>query len=55
MKIEVKKYGGQWIACKNERVIDSNKGLKKLMNKMESRKDKNQISYMLVPRGLIAG
>lgn len=55
MVIEVKKYGGKWIACKNEKVIDANKALKKLMNKMELRKDKKSISYMLVPNGLLAG
>lgn len=54
MKIE-KKFQGQWVAIKNEKVVESDKTLKKLNKKTEGRKDKNSLYFTLIPNGLIAG
>lgn len=54
MKIE-KKYAGKWVAIKNNRVIESEKTLTKLSEKVEHRIDKNSLRFTLVPKGLIAG
>ncbi len=54
LKIE-KKYLGRWIAVKNSKVIDSDKKLIKLTNKVATRKDHNTIRYALIPNGLMAG
>lgn len=54
MKIEAK-YGGKWIAIKNEKVIESDKSLKKLNQKIQQKKDSKNIAFALIPKGLMAG
>lgn len=51
MKID-NKYGGKWVALKNDKVVASDKSLSKLTKKVEKQKD---AFFMLVPNGLIAG
>ena len=54
MKVEAK-YGGKWIAIKNEKIISSESTLNKLMNAVKNRKDAKDLAYTLIPKGLIAG
>ncbi|MFA5854742.1 MAG: DUF5678 domain-containing protein [Candidatus Gracilibacteria bacterium] len=50
MKID-KKYLGKWIAVKNDKVIASDKSLRKLTKSTAD----NAVRFTLIPKGLIAG
>jgi hypoxanthine-guanine phosphoribosyltransferase len=54
MKVD-KKYSGQWVAIKNDKIVDSGKTLGVLTKKTDSRKDKQNLYFTLIPKGLIAG
>lgn len=54
MQIE-KKYTGKWVAIKNSQIIESDKTLNKLTKKVETRKDKKDLRFTLIPNGFIAG
>ncbi len=44
-----KKNAGKWVASKGDKVIATGKKLPALMKKIESRTDKNEIGFDLVP------
>ena len=50
-----KQYLGKWVAAKNEKVVDFDKTLVKLRKKVDSRKDKDELRFVLIPQGHIAG
>lgn len=50
-----KAHAGKWVATKNEKVVATDKGFLSLFKKMKARKDSDQISFDLVPKGKITG
>lgn len=50
-----KKYTGKWVAIKNDKVVADDASLKKLTKKIDSRSDKNNLRFTLIPDGFIAG
>lgn len=50
-----KQYLGKWIAAKDNKVIETDKTLAALMRKVSDRKDSNQLKFVLIPKGHIAG
>ena len=44
-----KKYAGKWVASKEGEVIASGKKLQDVMKRVEKRKDKESISFDVVP------
>ena len=54
MKFE-KKHLGKWVATKGQKVIASEKSLKKVMSEVKKKDKSENIRYTLVPKGLLAG
>ncbi len=50
-----KEHAGKWVATKGENVIATDSGFQNLFKKMRTRKDRDQIAYDLVPKGIITG
>ena len=54
MKFE-KEHLGKWVATKGQTIIASGKNLKKLISEVSKKDESENISYTLVPKGLLAG
>ena len=50
-----KKHLGKWVAAKDETIIADAKSLNLLMRKVQKRKDPQNLKFILVPKGYIAG
>jgi hypothetical protein len=47
-----KKNAGKWVASKDDKVIETDKSLENLVNKISDRKDKDRIVFARVPTNL---
>lgn len=54
MRFELK-HAGKWVATKGEKVVDSGRSLKALMQRTSKRNDQSGVRYSLVPKGCLAG
>ncbi len=51
----LKTHAGKWVATKGEKVVAASTDFAKLRTKMNTRKDKEEICFNLVPKGYITG
>lgn len=49
------KYIGQWVATKNSEIVAADKSLITLRTKLNQRSDAEELRYILIPKGRLAG
>lgn len=49
------KYIGKWVATKNSEIVAADKSLITLRTKLNQRSDAEELRYVLIPKGRLAG